>query len=61
VVEEDFPLINNTGAWPEVWLIAPSFGCFNLELIVFFSEIYSFVYPPPLLQMVTLDTQLTIL
>lgn len=59
MIEEHVPLINNTGAWPEVWLIAPSYGRFNLELI-FFSENYSYVCPL-LLLVVTLNTQMTIL
>ena len=40
MIEEDFPLINNIDTWPEGWLIAPCYGRFNLELIVFFSENY---------------------
>jgi hypothetical protein len=34
VIQEDFPLINNIRALPDDWIIAPSFGPFNLELII---------------------------
>jgi hypothetical protein len=44
VSEKDFPLINNTGVWPNGCLIAPFYGRLN------FDQIYSPDAPAPNLQ-----------